>query len=153
MKIQYFNYSNIGALVANQQYPSSCLDCHGETWLFLDQWFTMAYGLPTCPTIPLLPGPPDCRLLDLHPPVSCLTDLHLPNSCLMDPRFSFLHLLFSPFLFKLKTVPLTTSNTTIACDTSTGVSCPFVPARFQHAVFWLSALTVILRHCISHVFT
>ena len=35
----------------------------------------------------------------------------------------------------LKAIPLPTSDTTIVCDTSTGVSRPFVPARFRCIVF------------------
>ena len=35
----------------------------------------------------------------------------------------------------LKAIPLPTSDTTIVCDTSTGVSRPFVPARFRRIVF------------------
>ena len=34
-----------------------------------------------------------------------------------------------------KEVPLSLSDSTIICDTSTGVQCPFVPSKFSHAVF------------------
>ena len=34
-----------------------------------------------------------------------------------------------------KEVPLSLSDSTIVCDTSTGVPRPFVPSKFRHAVF------------------
>ena len=33
-----------------------------------------------------------------------------------------------------KDIPLPLSNSTIVCDTSTGVPRPFVPSKFRHAV-------------------
>ena len=41
----------------------------------------------------------------------------------------------SPSTLTLQAVPLAVSDTTIVCDTSTGVSRPFVPASFRRAVF------------------
>ena len=36
---------------------------------------------------------------------------------------------------KLKVMPIPTSDSTIVCDTSTGVPRPYVPERFRQAVF------------------
>ena len=44
---------------------------------------------------------------------------------------------------KLQAVPLTTSDTTILCDVSTGASRPYVPPDFRRAIF--DSL-----HCLSH---
>ena len=41
----------------------------------------------------------------------------------------------SPSSLKIEAVPLTMSDSTILCDTSTGVARPLVPKEFRHAVF------------------
>lgn len=69
--------------------------------------------------------------LDSSPPV--IDFKAMATAQLDDPEL--IRLQSSPSSLTLKAVPLAMADTTIMCDTSTGVSRPFVPAGFRRAIF------------------
>lgn len=70
-------------------------------------------------------------LLDSSPPVIDFRAM----AAAQDTDQDILRLRSSPSSLKLESMPLAMSESTILCDTSTGVACPLVPEQFRHAIF------------------